>query len=758
MDRITFEPVASWWIIAVIMAVLAAALWIGPTFASLNRLQKRTLFWLRFSLIGLALLALLRPGIVSTIQQKQTAVLAVLLDFSRSMRLPHLATGPSRWDAMVQNIKQNSSRIENLREQNIDVRFYGFGNRLKPLDENGAVPDFPETPSDGESDLGTALYSAIDQVRDQRLLGVIMASDGVQNAADPEIELSQAAKLLEDTQTPLIAVPFGQAAQTGQFADIAVENMADQYTVWVKNDLTVTATVRARGFANQEIPVQLIVIDADGKEEVVDTVRRSFTKQSESVSVELNYTPKEAGQYRLLVRALPQAGEISPRNNELPGFLTVNEGGLRVLYVYGSLNWEVAYMIRSLSSYQDIQLDQLHMDRRDEGRWPLDRTHLFGDPQYDVFILHNVDSTSLFQRGTQEQNLRLLTEAVQNGKGLMMIGGYESFGPGLYHSTPLADVLPIEMEFSEKQEFDAPIREDLHISRELTPRVPDGARHFITQLGDPDENAAIWAELPPLVGANRFMGIKDTAGVLLESTDGEVLLAAARVGGRVLAFAADTTYLWWTHGFQDIHKRFWRQVILWLAFKDSQSGQNVRIDLPQRRFQPNSSIRFTAEANTQTNQQITDAQFSGNLVDPDGTRTAITVVSGSQSQIDRKLLEEPGIYTIEVAAQRNGEDLGAAAAEFVIFDNDKEQANPAADPDQLNRLAERTSDFGGRMIEPADLPGVLDDLSELAPKMKVDVPLKWQLGDTWYDALVFILIFASLITVEWWLRKKWGMV
>ncbi|MGI9519196.1 MAG: glutamine amidotransferase [Pirellulaceae bacterium] len=756
MERITIEPVASWWIIAVIMAVMAAALWIGPTFANLNRSQKKTLFWLRFALLGLALIALLRPGIVSTIQQKQTAVLAVLLDYSRSMRLPHLATGPSRWDAMVELIKQNSDRFDDLRAQNIDVRFFRFGNRLKPLD--GSLPDFPESPSDGESDLGSALYATVDQVRDQRLLGVIMGSDGVSNVADPEIELSQAAKLLEDTQTPLITVPFGQPALTEQFADIAVENMADQYTVWVKNDLVVTATVRARGFANQEIPVQLIVIDDDGNEEVVDTVRRSFTKQSESVSVELSYTPEEAGQYRLLVRAEPQAGEVSPRNNELPAFLTVNEGGLRVLYVYGSLNWEVAYLIRSLSSYQDIQLDQLHMDRRDEDRWPLDRTHLFGDSQYDVFILHNVDSTSLYQRGTQENNLRLLAEAVQGGKGLIMIGGYESFGPGLYHSTPLTHVLPIEMEFSEKQEFEAPIREDLHIPRELTPRVPEGQRHFITQLGDPDENAAIWAELPPLVGANRFMGIKDTAGVLLESTDGEVLMAAFRVGGRVLAFAGDTTYLWWTHGFQDTHKRFWRQVILWLAFKDSMSGQNVRIDLPQRRFQPNASIRFTAEANTQTKQQIIDARFSGNLVDPDGTRTAITVVSGSQSQIDRKLLENPGIYTIEVTAQRNDQEIGTAAAEFVIFDNDKEQANPAANPDQLSRLAERTSDFGGRMIEPADLPGVLDDLSQLAPQMQVEVPLKWQLGDTWYDALLFVLVFVGLVSVEWWLRKKWGMV
>lgn len=756
MERFTIQPVADWWIIVAIFAVMAAALWAGPSFASLTSRQKRKLFVIRLVLIALALLAMLRPGIVSMISQRQSAVLAIMLDFSRSMKLSHLSTGPTRWKAMSNLINENRDRIEEIRDQNIDVRFYAFGNRLKPLEAVEGLPAFPDEPTDGESDLGTAIYSIVSSVRDQRLLGIVLCSDGVQNASDPEIELAQAAKLLEDTQTAILPVPFGQAAQTDHFADISVENMADQFTCWVKNRLTVSATVNARGFANQEIPIQLIVIDPDGNEEVVDTVRQPFSQQSESVAVELEYTPQKPGQYQLVVRAEPQAGEVSPRNNELPGFLTVNEGGLKVLYVYGSLNWEVSFLVRSLGAYKDIQLDQLHIDRRQQ--WPVDVSRLFSDDSYDVYILHDVDSRALYQRGTQERNLLNLADAVVNkGKGLIMIGGYQSFGAGLYRVTPLRDVLPIHMEFSEKQDFDVPIREDLHVPNELKAMPTQG--HFVTQLGDPNENEAIWNKLPPFVGANRFSGgIKDTAGVLLESTDGTELLVGVRVGGRVLAMAADTTYLWWTHGFADEHKRFWRQIILWLAFKDSLSGENVRIDLPQRRFKPNIPIRFTAEAETEANQQILDARFSGALIDPDGQRTPLTVINGGPSQIDRRSLEKPGIYTLEVSAIRDGKDLGKAEAKFVVFDNDKEQANPAADPEQLNRLAERTVDYGGRLVEPEALSAVLKELAERSPKMKIDVPLKWQLGDTWYDALVYVLMFAALITWEWWLRKKWGLV
>ena len=755
MSSITIQPVASYWIIGTIMAVVVATLWLGPRFRTLTPVRRRVLLGLRLALVLMLLFALLRPGLVSSVKQQQTGVVAVLVDVSRSMILPHLATGPSRWEALEQAVTASSDAIADLRQRDIDVRFFTLGNRLKPL-PSGARPDFSEGPTDSESDLGTALYSVIDSVRDQRLVAILLASDGVQNAADPEIELAQASRLLEESQTPLITVPLGQSVETREFADISVENMADQFSMWVNNDLRVNATVRARGFANQEIPVQLVVTDPDGNEEVVDTVRQLFTRQSEAINVELNYTADRAGQFRLTVRAEPQPGEISPRNNELPGFLTVNEGGLRVLYVYGSLGWEQSYIRDSLGGYRDIQLDELNISQADRGRWPLDYSSLFSDPRYDVFILHDVDARALHQPGVQERNLQALADSVTRGKGLLMMGGYHSFGPGMYARTPLSLVLPLEMEIAEKQDFDAPIRADLHIERDLRPVV--SSKHFITQLGDPDENATIWAALPPLAGANRFSSLKDTAAVLLESTAGDPLLVAARIGGRVLAFAGDSTWKWWTWGFEEQHKRFWRQVILWLAFKDNQSGENVRIDLPQRRFQPNTDIRFGTEVNSASNEPVGDARMSGWLTGPDGTRTSLAVLPGGQSRIDRSLVEQAGIYRIEVEATRNDQPLGEAAAEFVVFDNDKETANPAADIDQLKRLSARTSEWGGQMITAEELPATLEAIADLAPRLEIDIPLQWQLGDTRTDALVYVLLFAGLLSVEWWLRKKWGMV
>ena len=47
---------------------------------------------------------------------------------------------------------------------------------------------------------------------------------------------------------------------------------------------------------------------------------------------------------------------------------------------------------------------------------------------------------------------------------------------------------------------------------------------------------------------------------------------------------------------------------------------------------------------------------------------------------------------------------------------------------------------------------------ELKRVEKIEVPLKWRLGETAADAAGFLLAFVMLLAAEWMLRKKWGLV
>jgi uncharacterized membrane protein len=477
----------------------------------------------------------------------------------------------------------------------------------------------------------------------------------------------------------------------------------------------------------------------------------------------------------MAVRAVPLPNESATLNNELTSFLTVYEGGLRVLFITGVDQWEQSRLKRAIpakigsddSNAQGIEIEFFPIyddERTRQMSWPLGGklTEAIRNPAVDVIIINGVDSRALFQSQTNEANLLAIEEAVSRGKGLMMLGGAHSFGPGLYHSTPLANVLPVTMNEFDRQEFDRDVRTELHIPGpvELVPVID----HPLVHLRDEQDFRQAWSELPPLPGANRFASVKDLSDVtvLLASKNNDPLLVAGNYGGgRVLAFAGDSTWLWYNHGFREEHKRFWQQVILWLAFPDGSAKDSVRVFLGQRRFQPLSPVTFTTEARTVTGQTIPDADYSATLISPTGTETPIPIGrtdDQARGTVDAEALDVPGIYAIRVAAERGTEKIGETEVEFSIYDQDKEKSNPAADPQLLERLANQTKDFGGKTVLPEQLGDLLDQLASESESLDVYTPQRWQLGQTATDSAIFLGLFVLCLATEWFFRKRWGLV
>ena len=765
MDDLTFQPILNPILLTIVFVVAMLMLLIGPSFSKLSRSRRITLSLLRLGVIGLALLTAVRPGCVQKIEKSQAAVLLFLVDATRSMELPHVSDDSSRWGVMSEMIRANESRFKQLAENKIDVRFFSFDNQTQLLEVTDGVVQLPKKPNGGETDIGTAIYDTSLDVRDQRLLVVFLASDGVQNVLEPEVELSQAVETLSDMEIPLMAVQFGLPGDTGQLADIAITSFAEQQVVNKKNDLVARATMVSRGFANQDIAVELLVTDSLGNETRVATDIYRPSSSYEETNVQLKYRPEVPGEYRIKVRAVPMPGELAVRNNELEGFLTVRDKGMRVLFINGPLGWEQKFLRDSLPAMDFIEMDfaPIYTYKNERDQWPITRFEAdFRDPKkYDVVILCNVDSRALYDQNTHPETLEALRDAVvNNGKGLLMIGGSHSFGPGLYHQTPLADILPIVMKPNERQDFDTEFRRDFHLNSPF--KVTPTKDHFLTRIGEGGSSKAIWEQLPPLAAANRIT-VKDTAEVLL-ATDDDVkrpILAAANVGGRVLAFAADSTWSWKRNGFAVEHDQFWRQVILWLAFWDSRSDESVSIELPKRRFSPKSLVKFDVMVKTIAGEVVEGVAFESALIQPNGDRQIITinrVGDRYQSELDPEWVADPGLYKIQVAANRNGVAIGQSEREFVVMDRDKEKANPVANPEQMARLANQTSEFGGRALVPEELTEVLDDYINNPPVTKIEIPTKWRMGETFPDAAGFLLIFVGLLATEWFLRKKWGLV
>ncbi|PHS08830.1 MAG: hypothetical protein COA78_12435 [Blastopirellula sp.] len=756
MSQWSLQPVlGNIWIVVLTIVVLVALLALAPAFHNVTRKQWLALIGVRAAVILFLALSLLRPTIISTEKKTQPTFLIVMFDLSKSMTVPDAEGGITRWDAQLNALRRMQKDLNSL-DDNINVRVYGFDEGATLISTEDGVLNFPEQPTGLQTDIGSSIDDVLQDMAGKRIAGLILLSDGAQRVYSPRVELQQAARDLARLGSPLHTVTYGKAIDPAQARDLSVDTLSDHYTVFVQNEAVIRSVIDIRGFANKQVPVQLVIEDEAGNSTVVETKQITATENQEKLDIEFTYIPMQAGQFKLTVNIPVQEGELVTKNNALNSYLNVLVGGLKILYLEGRVvdRPEQKFLRRAINLSADMKVDFKWFDKRKRGDWPDEGlATTIRDGKYDVFILGDLDS-KVFNEAT----LELLAKEIEDGKSLMMLGGFHSFGPGGYYHTPLKDVLPIVMDRFERQDFDTPLRDDLHLEGPL--QIGPSSQHYLTHLGPVSEQIAIWNSLPELPGMNRFRDVKPRSQTLLASANDEPILVAGEYGlGRTLAFAGDSTWHWVLAGKGEEHKRFWRQCILWLSRKDQLEKKDVWVDLNQRRFHPAAKVSFTAGVKDAAGDPISDASFQVNLVSPDGSKSAIPYSpfeDGMMSQFDAGTLT--GDYTIEVEAFRNEKSLGIGKGKFFVFEQDLELADPSAKPSQMASLAAITKEAGGRTWASEELPELIQQIQKQPPETEVEVQTRWTWPESTRDAWLNALMLATLLGSEWYLRKRWQMV
>lgn len=762
--ELSIDPVGGAWFTSVVAALLVLAPWVLPPRAvGLSPERRRTLQVLR-TLATLALLfAFLRPTLVRVRSETVRPTLLMLIDASRSMGIADALDGSTRWDATRRLIDASSSSLNRL-GQTRDVQTLLFGSNLRPVTTSDGRLALPASPTDDETALGSALTDALSGSRGEAgdaLSGVIVISDGAQRARPPRDASPLAAVgRLTAEGAPVYAVPVGQRA-TGDRPDVAIDDLVVSDAAFAGAPLDVSAVLLVGGFPNRSVRVRLMWEDAEGAMQPVDAVPVSLRQGIASYPITLRYAPPSPGEWKLSVAADTLEGETLAENNEASTFITVRDGGVRVLYLAGTTRVggapgvEQRFVRASLAASPDIAIERIVVNYVQRRR---DLTSRLQPGSVDVVILDNVDA-----EGLSSGSWRTINDLVSSGAGLAMLGGRQSFGPGGHRET-LGDLLPITPGRAERQMLDAPMREDVHLAGPLRMMPADGpaGRHPIVQLTN-EEGGNAWPELPPLDGANRLGdALKPNAQVIATTDDPrrpEPLMVIGQPGlGRAMAIAVDSTWRWVLAGEGEAHRRFWRQAMLWLAKKDDDPASRVYIDLAARRVPAGSRLDVDAGVRlgsdddpTRTGQEI---RYEASVARPDGT-TAELPLPGGGIRTSGVYVETatPGDYRVIVTAFRGDEPIGQSESRFLVPRRDLELERPGAEPDTLARLARATEADGGRTLALEELPTLLDELAAKPPEQRREVVARTTLYDKW----PVLLVFAALMTAEWLVRRKAGM-
>lgn len=182
---------------------------------------------------------------------------------------------------------------------------------------------------------------------------------------------------------------------------------------------------------------------------------------------------------------------------------------------------------------------------------------------YDVVILSDIGSNTLlippasFTRGERFPNrLAALRDWTLAGGAVVMVGGYLSFqgidAKANYRGTPLADVLPVELEVGDDR---------VEMPEDADPRMVV-ANHPVTE--------GLEERWPAILGYQRVRA--KPQGTVLATLNGDPLLVVGEAGaGRSLAFTTDVGPHWAPLGFVQWpgFARLWNNAVRWLAGEES---------------------------------------------------------------------------------------------------------------------------------------------------------------------------------------------
>ncbi len=744
------SPLLTWVAAAIVMAVI----WLVTPPTTTSR-QRWILFALRCTAALVLLLAAFRPTLVRSDRRPADASLVIALDRSRSMTLAD-GFGGDRWTRQREAYRELMVALQSL-DDSLQIKVITYGETAATIDS--PIPSsLDEIVPDGNlTDLETAATAAIEVAAGQPIAGIVLMGDGTQTATTRGGGPLRIAETLNSLGIPLWTVPVGAAGDASAARDAAIESLPESFSLFAGNQVEIPFTFTARGLAGLAVPVRLTWIGPDGKRVVAAERVASPIKALDTIAFSIPITIPPPGNYRLVAEAESQSGELITTNNSQIAFADVREGGGRVLYLEGQPRLEQTYLRRSLAQSPDLDITYQWIPSDTSSRWPVDLEPLFTPGRYDVYLLGDLDSAAL-----GEKQLAMLRERIAEGAGLVTLGGFHAYERGGYASTAIAEVLPVKLDRSIPRAAtnETPSNNDAaagQLAGEVTVKIaqPHPITRIVVDAGDG------WSAARPLLGANRFAGPKIAPGVqvLLESPGEDPLLVIGEFGrGRTAAVAFDSTWRWWRGGQSDLHRRFWRQLILWLLNRDASSEDVIALELDARRFASTDATSFNASLPL-ADESTLPPRWVATVIDANDQAKPVAVItqSGGTSVTGQLVNLDPGLYRLRVADATPDTNVTAAEIGFQVIDQSRELEQPLADPVYLKQLAEITAAHGGASFSPDELRLLIDEISKRRIRAEVPIVEKLRLGDGPVSGWIVFSLFAVAMTGEWWLRRKWSL-
>jgi uncharacterized membrane protein len=430
-----------------------------------------------------------------------------------------------------------------------------------------------------------------------------------------------------------------------------------------------------------------------------------------------------------------------------------------VLQVVGRPSWDERFLRELLKRNPNVDLISFFILRSttDMQKAPQEELALIPFPVAELFTTElDTFDVVIFQNFTYRpynmaRFLPRIRDYVQQGGSFMMIGGTEAFEDGWYAGTPIASILPVRL-------GGAPAWDGAEFRPRLT---AEGRRHPVTRIGESGEPPdLVFQRLPPLEGVNPTLGLAEGSRALLvhPSLPGNPpVLAIREVGrGRTMAITTDSVWYWRflalaEEGAGREFDRLFNNSLRWLI-RDPELAR-VRLRSDRAVYGPQDPVNAEVRVLGPDYDGLAGAEVEADLIPLGSAETAGRATTTITGEDGSGLLGfgplPPGMYLLRASAHSEGEAVGIAEEPIVVEAADRELQNPFPKPEIMEALAQAS---GGRFIEISkDLPEIeLEDTR----RVEIDRTRRVPIWDRW----PFFLVLLGLVSLEWWFRRRGGLL
>jgi hypothetical protein len=680
----------------------------------------------KLAALALLALALLDPSLERAGEGAKRTLL-VLIDQSSSMDVrdgPHGESRRERAERLADSVSAPSG---------VTVAKRWFDTALHEQAETGA--------EERGTDLAACLQLAARVTGE--CAGVVVISDGGDEPA-PEAAVPS---------LPISAIGVG--ADAGGRPNLAIADLQAPSTAERNLDLTLTVDAAAGGpadFLSRLGAVPLVLERQDG----------DAWKQVQAATVDLTHgrgriaftvKPDRVGPARFRVALAEQPGELSTLDNRRTALVDVRERALHVLYFTRSLGLDFKPLRAELARDPGISFTALYrtVGARLGGaeRFTVQGDRAGGDDQLEAGFPGTAQALARFDcvilgsfpaSGLGEAQARALAEYVQNGGSAVFLGGEESFGLGGYAGSPLAPLMPWQLQDTEA----ALTRGDITVTL-----PPEASGHAITQgllerLGAGATVASV----------NHPGALRGGAVALLQANAGgeTVALAAAQVygKGKVLGIATDTLWRIGREGRagDSAFGVFWRQAVRWLADR-GEGGQVLRVTWDKPAYRPGETARATVRLAVGGGTCRLAAS-----IDHAGARSDLAPAAAAASDGEAWTVSAPfpgrGEYAVRIVAYRDGATLETYEKPFSVAPLLPEGARLARDDEGLARLAEA---HGGVYVREEDPAALAPWLAATARSQRPVQATSLVFASPWWLGAL-----TAALLIEWIIRRRRNLI